>query len=245
MTSSPTNTTALDRGDWWPAQGQRSPSLRTAAGTRRLGLLSPGPTTGSGDRPTSSTRSTRSSWRSTVPQWPRSRPATLATRPRSSPRSVPRRRPTASPPRWRWPSATARPRRHSPGPSRPGGAFFQPTILTDVNPGSPAFQTEFFGPVSMVFRVGYSVRRSEGVRLRQRTHRAAAPRPAARMNWRSPMPPVKRVASSGQRPGAGHGDRGPARGSPPSAACGPEEAAGGLAMGAVPRMTSPASSVSR
>jgi succinate-semialdehyde dehydrogenase / glutarate-semialdehyde dehydrogenase len=33
------------------------------------------------------------------------------------------------------------------------GAFFQPTILTDVHPDNPAFQTEFFGPVSMVFRV--------------------------------------------------------------------------------------------
>jgi acyl-CoA reductase-like NAD-dependent aldehyde dehydrogenase len=33
------------------------------------------------------------------------------------------------------------------------GAFFQPTILTDVSPENPAFQTEFFGPVSMVFRV--------------------------------------------------------------------------------------------
>jgi succinate-semialdehyde dehydrogenase/glutarate-semialdehyde dehydrogenase len=33
------------------------------------------------------------------------------------------------------------------------GAFFQPTILTNVTPDNPAFQTEFFGPVSMVFRV--------------------------------------------------------------------------------------------
>jgi succinate-semialdehyde dehydrogenase/glutarate-semialdehyde dehydrogenase len=33
------------------------------------------------------------------------------------------------------------------------GAFFQPTILTDVTPDNPAFQTEFFGPVSLVFRV--------------------------------------------------------------------------------------------
>jgi succinate-semialdehyde dehydrogenase / glutarate-semialdehyde dehydrogenase len=33
------------------------------------------------------------------------------------------------------------------------GSFFQPTILTDVTPDNPAFQTEFFGPVSMVFRV--------------------------------------------------------------------------------------------
>jgi succinate-semialdehyde dehydrogenase/glutarate-semialdehyde dehydrogenase len=32
------------------------------------------------------------------------------------------------------------------------GAFFQPTILTGVAPDNPAFQTEFFGPVSMVFR---------------------------------------------------------------------------------------------
>lgn len=33
------------------------------------------------------------------------------------------------------------------------GAFFQPTILTDVKPDNPAYQTEFFGPVSLVFRV--------------------------------------------------------------------------------------------
>jgi succinate-semialdehyde dehydrogenase/glutarate-semialdehyde dehydrogenase len=33
------------------------------------------------------------------------------------------------------------------------GAFFQPTILTGVSPDNPAFQIEFFGPVSMVFRV--------------------------------------------------------------------------------------------
>jgi succinate-semialdehyde dehydrogenase/glutarate-semialdehyde dehydrogenase len=33
------------------------------------------------------------------------------------------------------------------------GAFFQPTILTGVTPDNPSFQTEFFGPVSMVFRV--------------------------------------------------------------------------------------------
>jgi succinate-semialdehyde dehydrogenase/glutarate-semialdehyde dehydrogenase len=33
------------------------------------------------------------------------------------------------------------------------GAFMQPTILTDVKPGNPAFRDEFFGPVAMVFRV--------------------------------------------------------------------------------------------
>jgi succinate-semialdehyde dehydrogenase/glutarate-semialdehyde dehydrogenase len=33
------------------------------------------------------------------------------------------------------------------------GAFFQPTILTDVHPGNPAFRDEFFGPVAMFFRV--------------------------------------------------------------------------------------------
>jgi succinate-semialdehyde dehydrogenase/glutarate-semialdehyde dehydrogenase len=33
------------------------------------------------------------------------------------------------------------------------GAFFQPTILTQVKPDNPGYQTEFFGPVSMVFRV--------------------------------------------------------------------------------------------
>lgn len=33
------------------------------------------------------------------------------------------------------------------------GAFMQPTILTGVLPGNPAFRGEFFGPVAMFFRV--------------------------------------------------------------------------------------------
>ncbi|MDN3567215.1 aldehyde dehydrogenase family protein [Paeniroseomonas aquatica] len=33
------------------------------------------------------------------------------------------------------------------------GAFMQPTILSDVAPGNPAFRDEFFGPVAMIFRV--------------------------------------------------------------------------------------------
>ena len=33
------------------------------------------------------------------------------------------------------------------------GAFMQPTILTDVAPGNPAFRDEFFGPVAMLFLV--------------------------------------------------------------------------------------------
>jgi succinate-semialdehyde dehydrogenase/glutarate-semialdehyde dehydrogenase len=33
------------------------------------------------------------------------------------------------------------------------GSFMQPTILTDVKPGNPAFRDEFFGPVAMLFRV--------------------------------------------------------------------------------------------
>ena len=33
------------------------------------------------------------------------------------------------------------------------GAFMQPTILTDVEPGNPAYRDEFFGPVAMFFRV--------------------------------------------------------------------------------------------
>jgi succinate-semialdehyde dehydrogenase/glutarate-semialdehyde dehydrogenase len=36
--------------------------------------------------------------------------------------------------------------------ARPG-SFMEPTILTDVKPGNPAFRDEFFGPVAMVFRV--------------------------------------------------------------------------------------------
>jgi succinate-semialdehyde dehydrogenase / glutarate-semialdehyde dehydrogenase len=36
--------------------------------------------------------------------------------------------------------------------NRPG-AFMEPTILTDVKPGNPAFRDEFFGPVAMFFRV--------------------------------------------------------------------------------------------
>ena len=33
------------------------------------------------------------------------------------------------------------------------GAFMQPTILTNVKAGNPAFREEFFGPVALVFRV--------------------------------------------------------------------------------------------
>lgn len=39
------------------------------------------------------------------------------------------------------------------GPKVPTkGAFVQPTILTDVKPDNPAYSTEYFGPVSMLFR---------------------------------------------------------------------------------------------
>ncbi|NET30616.1 MAG: NAD-dependent succinate-semialdehyde dehydrogenase [Cyanothece sp. SIO1E1] len=34
-----------------------------------------------------------------------------------------------------------------------GGNFYPPTILTDIPPGAPAYQEEFFGPVALVFRV--------------------------------------------------------------------------------------------
>lgn len=33
------------------------------------------------------------------------------------------------------------------------GSFMQPTILTNIKPGNPAFREEFFGPVALVFRV--------------------------------------------------------------------------------------------
>ncbi len=33
------------------------------------------------------------------------------------------------------------------------GNFYQPTILTGITPGNPAYHTEFFGPVSHVYRV--------------------------------------------------------------------------------------------
>jgi len=33
------------------------------------------------------------------------------------------------------------------------GAFMQPTILTDIDKGNPAYMQEFFGPVAMFFRV--------------------------------------------------------------------------------------------
>lgn len=32
-------------------------------------------------------------------------------------------------------------------------AFFPPTILTDLGPSKPTYHEEFFGPVSMIFRV--------------------------------------------------------------------------------------------
>jgi succinate-semialdehyde dehydrogenase/glutarate-semialdehyde dehydrogenase len=33
------------------------------------------------------------------------------------------------------------------------GSYMQPTILTDIRPGNPAFRDEFFGPVALFFRV--------------------------------------------------------------------------------------------
>ena len=33
------------------------------------------------------------------------------------------------------------------------GAYMQPTILTNITPGNPAFREEFFGPVALMFRV--------------------------------------------------------------------------------------------
>ncbi|MGV8950559.1 MAG: NAD-dependent succinate-semialdehyde dehydrogenase [Cypionkella sp.] len=33
------------------------------------------------------------------------------------------------------------------------GSYMEPTILTDVMPGNPAFRDEFFGPIAMFFRV--------------------------------------------------------------------------------------------
>src|ERR1022692_1679219 len=33
------------------------------------------------------------------------------------------------------------------------GSFMQPTILTNIKPGNPAFREEFFGPVTLFFRV--------------------------------------------------------------------------------------------
>jgi succinate-semialdehyde dehydrogenase/glutarate-semialdehyde dehydrogenase len=33
------------------------------------------------------------------------------------------------------------------------GAFMQPTILTNIQPGNPAYREEFFGPVALFFRV--------------------------------------------------------------------------------------------
>jgi succinate-semialdehyde dehydrogenase/glutarate-semialdehyde dehydrogenase len=33
------------------------------------------------------------------------------------------------------------------------GSFMQPTILTNIQPGNPAFRDEFFGPVALFFRV--------------------------------------------------------------------------------------------
>lgn len=33
------------------------------------------------------------------------------------------------------------------------GSYMQPTILTNIKPGNPAFREEFFGPVALFFRV--------------------------------------------------------------------------------------------
>jgi succinate-semialdehyde dehydrogenase/glutarate-semialdehyde dehydrogenase len=36
---------------------------------------------------------------------------------------------------------------------RGAGAYYQPTVLTDVRPGNPAYEQEFFGPVAIVITV--------------------------------------------------------------------------------------------
>ena len=33
------------------------------------------------------------------------------------------------------------------------GSYMEPSILTDIKPGNPAFRDEFFGPVALFFRV--------------------------------------------------------------------------------------------
>jgi succinate-semialdehyde dehydrogenase/glutarate-semialdehyde dehydrogenase len=33
------------------------------------------------------------------------------------------------------------------------GSFMQPTIITNIKPGNPAYREEFFGPVALIFRV--------------------------------------------------------------------------------------------
>jgi succinate-semialdehyde dehydrogenase/glutarate-semialdehyde dehydrogenase len=33
------------------------------------------------------------------------------------------------------------------------GSFMEPTIITNIKPGNPAFREEFFGPVALFFRV--------------------------------------------------------------------------------------------
>ncbi len=44
--------------------------------------------------------------------------------------------------------------RHEGGPRKDGGNFFDPVLLTDIKPGTPAYEEELFGPVLSVFRVG-------------------------------------------------------------------------------------------
>jgi len=39
------------------------------------------------------------------------------------------------------------------GPVNRTGAFMQPSILTDIKKGTPAYAEEFFGPVALFFRV--------------------------------------------------------------------------------------------
>lgn len=41
----------------------------------------------------------------------------------------------------------------SPLSTMPSGNYYPPTILTDLPPGCPAYQEEFFGPVALLFRV--------------------------------------------------------------------------------------------
>jgi len=39
------------------------------------------------------------------------------------------------------------------GPRKGEGTFFDPVLLTDINPGTPAYEEELFGPVLSVFKV--------------------------------------------------------------------------------------------
>ncbi len=62
------------------------------------------------------------------------------------------------------------------GPKDGQGAYFERTVLIDVDPASRGFHEELFGPVAVVVKAhGYRSRRRTGERLAVRPRRGGIP----------------------------------------------------------------------